>query len=222
MAHDIHFKCATVAHYLLLARTEHFASQTAEHVTARVSSHLHFARSYHPCDMLSGLGVRARACLFTARRHLSPTQGLVTPAHRLQQCRRLADRCSIRAVGHNKTTLRCLPRCYTGMPAAGERAGPPCLWPCTCIHQVGLHQFHGSCCIHKHAATSTTGCVAGMQDRDSLVLGIESSCDDTGVAVVRASDGAILGQAITGQVPLPSSAQHKQQPAHHPALYLPL
>lgn len=28
----------------------------------------------------------------------------------------------------------------------------------------------------------------------SLVLGIESSCDDTGVAVVRASDGAILGQ----------------------------
>ena len=30
---------------------------------------------------------------------------------------------------------------------------------------------------------------------DALVLGIESSCDDTGVAVVRASDGAILGQA---------------------------
>ena len=26
------------------------------------------------------------------------------------------------------------------------------------------------------------------------MLGIESSCDDTGVAVVRASDGAILGQ----------------------------
>ena len=32
------------------------------------------------------------------------------------------------------------------------------------------------------------------------MLGIESSCDDTGVAVVRASDGAILGQAVTGQV----------------------
>ena len=32
------------------------------------------------------------------------------------------------------------------------------------------------------------------------MLGIESSCDDTGVAVVRASDGAILGQAVTDQV----------------------
>ena len=31
------------------------------------------------------------------------------------------------------------------------------------------------------------------------MLGIESSCDDTGVAVVRASDGAILGQAIANQ-----------------------
>ena len=39
-----------------------------------------------------------------------------------------------------------------------------------------------------------------MHGGDSLVLGIESSCDDTGVAVVRASDGAILGQAVTGQV----------------------
>ena len=31
------------------------------------------------------------------------------------------------------------------------------------------------------------------------MLGIESSCDDTGVAVVRASDGAILGHAIANQ-----------------------
>ncbi len=31
------------------------------------------------------------------------------------------------------------------------------------------------------------------------MLGIESSCDDTGVAVIRASDGAILGQAIANQ-----------------------
>lgn len=35
--------------------------------------------------------------------------------------------------------------------------------------------------------------------KGGLVLGIESSCDDTGVAVVRASDGAILGQAIANQ-----------------------
>ncbi len=39
---------------------------------------------------------------------------------------------------------------------------------------------------------------------DALVLGIESSCDDTGVAVVRASDGAILGQAR------PTAAQTRQ------------
>ena len=31
------------------------------------------------------------------------------------------------------------------------------------------------------------------------MLGIESSCDDTGVAVIRASDGAILGQALAQQ-----------------------
>ncbi|BDA44870.1 tRNA N6-adenosine threonylcarbamoyltransferase [Coccomyxa sp. Obi] len=36
--------------------------------------------------------------------------------------------------------------------------------------------------------------------KGGLVLGIESSCDDTGVAVVRACDGAILGQAIANQV----------------------
>ena len=31
------------------------------------------------------------------------------------------------------------------------------------------------------------------------MLGIESSCDDTGVALLRASDGAILGEAVVGQ-----------------------
>ena len=61
-----------------------------------------------------------------------------------------------------------------------------------------------------------------MQNGESLVLGIESSCDDTGVAVVRASDGAILGQAITGQVHLPSIAQHNHQPVEHSELCLPL
>ena len=34
---------------------------------------------------------------------------------------------------------------------------------------------------------------------DELVLGIESSCDDTGVAVLRVSDGKILGQSISHQ-----------------------
>ena len=31
------------------------------------------------------------------------------------------------------------------------------------------------------------------------MLGIESSCDDTGVALLRSSDGAILGEAVVGQ-----------------------
>lgn len=33
-----------------------------------------------------------------------------------------------------------------------------------------------------------------------LVLGIESSCDDTGVAILRGSDGEILGHSIASQV----------------------
>ena len=31
------------------------------------------------------------------------------------------------------------------------------------------------------------------------MLGIESSCDDTGVALLRASDGNILGETVVGQ-----------------------
>ena len=31
------------------------------------------------------------------------------------------------------------------------------------------------------------------------MLGIESSCDDTGIAILRVSDGAVLGQAIANQ-----------------------
>ncbi len=53
------------------------------------------------------------------------------------------------------------------------------------------------------------------------MLGIESSCDDTGVAVVRASDGAILGQAIANQA-IHSSHTHKSQctplHAHRPVV----
>lgn len=36
----------------------------------------------------------------------------------------------------------------------------------------------------------------------NYILGIESSCDDTAVAVLRACDGAILGHSIANQVPL--------------------
>ena len=34
----------------------------------------------------------------------------------------------------------------------------------------------------------------------SYILGIESSCDDTAVAVLRTTDGAILGHSIANQV----------------------
>ena len=42
-----------------------------------------------------------------------------------------------------------------------------------------------------------SGAASGLppQDRPFTVLGIETSCDDTGVAVVR-SDGTILGEAL--------------------------
>ena len=66
------------------------------------------------------------------------------------------------------------------------------------------------------------------------MLGIESSCDDTAVAVLRTSDGAVLGHAVANQVsPLPFakplqgttdySAPHKTGPmdslkATHPLL----
>ncbi len=47
------------------------------------------------------------------------------------------------------------------------------------------------------------------------MLGIESSCDDTGVAVVRASDGVILGQAVTGQVHKPARSMHDECDIHY-------
>ena len=40
---------------------------------------------------------------------------------------------------------------------------------------------------------------AGRRPAERLVLGIESSCDDTGIAILRASDSAVLGQAIANQ-----------------------
>ena len=40
---------------------------------------------------------------------------------------------------------------------------------------------------------------ASDQPSCSYLLGIESSCDDTAVAVLRANDGAILGHSIANQ-----------------------
>ena len=48
-----------------------------------------------------------------------------------------------------------------------------------------------------------SGAASGLppQDKPFTVLGIETSCDDTGVAVVR-SDGTILGEALASQAAL--------------------
>lgn len=51
--------------------------------------------------------------------------------------------------------------------------------------------------LRSHCRASTSG--RGEQDV-RYILGIESSCDDTGIAILRASDGMILGQAIANQV----------------------
>lgn len=59
----------------------------------------------------------------------------------------------------------------------------------------------------SHASSSTAGstpaaaAVAADSHRPLLVLGIESSCDDTGVAVV-SSDGRVLGEALATQAEL--------------------
>ncbi|KAI5445984.1 glutamated carboxypeptidase, variant 6 [Lathyrus oleraceus] len=58
---------------------------------------------------------------------------------------------------------------------------------------------------HNHS-TRTVSCVTNelhnrtpKRDGDLVVLGIETSCDDTAVAVVR-SDGEILSQVVSSQV----------------------
>ena len=38
-----------------------------------------------------------------------------------------------------------------------------------------------------------------MDRSDGAVLGLESSCDETAAAVVRAGDGAVLAEAVLGQ-----------------------
>jgi hypothetical protein len=50
----------------------------------------------------------------------------------------------------------------------------------------------------------------------SLVLGIESSCDDTGVAVVR-GDGTVLGQALVTQVSREKGQKKKRRPPRRSA-----
>lgn len=61
---------------------------------------------------------------------------------------------------------------------------------------------HTQSIIRIHAATSNRTIATASPER--LVLGIESSCDDTGVAIV-SSSGRILGESLKSQVDIHSS-----------------
>ena len=54
--------------------------------------------------------------------------------------------------------------------------------------------------LEKHTLSGLPNAISSNNNQKSfIVLGIESSCDDTGVAIVR-SDGKILSNAILSQV----------------------
>lgn len=71
----------------------------------------------------------------------------------------------------------------------------------------------------RHLCSTPTAATAATGDRPLVVLGIESSCDDTGVAVLT-SDGRVLGEALAtqaelhapwgGVVPSIAQAAHKE------------
>ncbi|KAF8065802.1 GCP1 [Scenedesmus sp. PABB004] len=62
-------------------------------------------------------------------------------------------------------------------------------------------QQPGRCCAATGAGSAVGGAPPVAPGRPLLVLGIESSCDDTGAAVV-SSDGRVLGEALATQAEL--------------------
>ena len=58
-------------------------------------------------------------------------------------------------------------------------------------------QYRLESALPRAGATMATN---GFEPSCRYILGIESSCDDTAVAVLRTDDGAILGHSIAGQV----------------------
>lgn len=61
------------------------------------------------------------------------------------------------------------------------------------------------------ASARAAGPAHGLPGAPKLILGIESSCDDTGVAIV-SSDGRILGEALATQVPSETLLQRRSAP----------
>ena len=55
--------------------------------------------------------------------------------------------------------------------------------------------------FNRSLSSRDDSCVCHGNSRDMVVLGIESSCDDTGVGVV-SSSGRVLGEAVHSQLPV--------------------
>lgn len=72
---------------------------------------------------------------------------------------------------------------------------------CVYYHPSAL-RLHGApakmLCMTDKATTMQAGSAAAMEAPERLILGIESSCDDTGAAVI-SSRGRVLGEALAGQ-----------------------
>ena len=65
---------------------------------------------------------------------------------------------------------------------------------------AGKHQPYHSASLQQRRLSHRQASTSGGTGEAQYVLGIESSCDDTGVAVLRTSDGAVLGHSIASQV----------------------
>jgi hypothetical protein len=142
--------------------------------------------------MLSCLKLRTNAWLRLACSHWQPTARFEIP---VQHCRRPAKKHRACFKKSSRRGLSCTPALHASMPSVGESRAPISTF--AWLREV--------CNVYITIISLAVWVGAGAHSRDSLVLGIESSCDDTGVAVVRASDGTILGQAVTGQVHSPAT-----------------
>ena len=114
---------------------------------------------------------------------------------------RVLTRTVWRSLPH-RTQLQPVSRFATACAPAPATSGPPAARPLA--YPPPAPSWTSEASAQPPTRTSRTGAwtvpagaVSGRQPQ--LILGIESSCDDTGVAVV-SSDGRILGEALASQV----------------------
>jgi hypothetical protein len=114
---------------------------------------------------------------------------------------RVLTRTIWRSLPH-RTQLQPVSRFATACGSAPASSGPPTARPLAYPLPAPSCTSEGS--AQALTRTPRTGAwpvpaAAASGWRPQLVLGIESSCDDTGVAIV-SSDGRILGEALASQV----------------------